>query len=359
MRIDKLRQIMPEKGIDLMVVTKPLDIEYLCSASCSSGMLFVLQQSLVLLTDYRYTAQVRDSVAGITVKDIANDPQNPYAEIARIVSGYERPRIGADGNLELLSQLIPNAEIRSQTGIVSSLRASKDAQEIEFISRACSITDSAFEDMLNWLRPGMTEREVAIRLEHAMKLDGADQPMAYDIVVASGKRSAYPHGKATGKVIEAGDILLLDFGCRYEGYCSDLSRTLFMGRATTQQQKVYETVISAQLSCIDMLRSGIDSASIDNAAFEYCVVSGYGEQYGRGVGHGVGLTVAEAPTLLDAPGFSVSVPIPEDAVLTIEPGIYIEGQFGVRVEDVLHVTASGSVNLVHATKDLIELGYTE
>jgi len=321
-------------------------------------MLFVLQQEMILLTDYRYAAIARDSVPGLTVVNMATDPDHPYATIGRIAAGFDHPRFRTDGSLELFRQMAPQAETEPLGDMIIRLRACKSKEEIAFIAKACEITDGAFCSLLNWIRPGLSEREIAIRLEYEMKCAGADQPMAYDIVVASGKRSAYAHAHASRREIEASDAVLLDFGCKYEGYCSDLSRTLFMGRATELQRTVYQTVLTAQEACIGMLRAGVDSALIDRTAFEVCAEAGFGDQYGMGVGHGVGLSIAEAPVMLDAPGFAVRVPICENAVLTIEPAIYLDGQFGVRIEDVLHVTADGAVNLVHAAKERTELGFS-
>jgi len=356
MKLEELRNFMDGR-FDALVVTDPLDIAYLTGASCSAAQLFVLQDDLILLTDYRYAAEARDLFPEINVVDMANDPVHPYATYGRVAARFAKPRFATQGDISLIAQTAPGALAEPLGNVIAGLRAAKTDEEIKKIKRACEIADIAFADLLGWIRPGQTEREVAIRLEMCMKQNGADQPMAYDIVVASGKRSAYAHGKATQKRIEPGDVVLLDFGCKYQGYCSDLSRTIFMGRAKEEQKHVYETVLEAQKNCIHALRVGVDSAAIDRIAYETCAAKGYGKQYGRGVGHGLGLTVAEAPVMIDMPGFFPAVPIPEHAVVTIEPAIYLEGSYGIRVEDVLHVTKESAVNLVTADKSLIELNF--
>ena len=357
MRLDQLRQRMKTDNLDILVITKELDMEYLCGIQCSSGMLFVLSEQAVLLTDYRYAAQARDTAPCLTVVDMAEDPVSPYATATRLAALFTNPRIGADAQRDLLGQLAPGAEVVPAGDIIVGMRAVKDQEEIQRIKGACEITGQAYLEMLCWLKPGMTEREVAIRLEHFMKTAGADQPMAYNIVVASGHRSAYAHARATHKVIEASDVVLLDFGCKFEGYCSDLSRTVVMGSASKEQLRVYKTIQNARHACIDLLAPGVDSALIDRTAQQVCADAGYLSQYGRGVGHGVGLSVAEAPVMLDAPGFAASAPIPRNAVVTIEPAIYLEGFFGMRLEDVFLVTDHGAQQLGDTHGDLIQLGY--
>ena len=356
MKLKNLRDFM-DGQFDALVITDPLDIAYLIGFQCSSAQLFVLQDELILLTDYRYAAEARDMVPGLTVIDMAKDPVHPYATYGRIAARFTAPRFASQGNISLISKLVPGVSAEPLGDIIANLRTSKTTEEIKRIKKACEITDIAFDDMLTWLHPGLTEREVAIRLEMCMKQNGADQPMAYAIVVASGKRSAYAHARASQKIIEQNDVILFDFGCKYEGYCSDLSRTIFMGKASEEQKHVYETVLEAQSHCIGALRAGIESASIDRIAYEACAANGYAENYGRGVGHGLGLTVAEAPAMIDMPGFFPNIPIPENAVVTIEPAIYLEGSYGIRIEDVLHVTENSAVNLVSASKSLIELNY--
>jgi Xaa-Pro aminopeptidase len=354
MKLEQLREYMDGR-YDVAVITDPVDIAYLTGFMCSAAQLFVLRDELILLTDYRYAAEARDTVAGLFVVDMAKDPAHPYMTYGRVAERFAHARFATQGDIGLISKLAPNASAKPLGDIISTLRASKTDDEINNIRKACEITDIAFADMLDWIRPDMTEREVAIRLESCMKKNGADQPMAYDIVVASGKRSSYAHARASHKIIERSDTVLFDFGCKYNGYCSDLSRTVFMGNATEEQKHVYNTVLSAQAKCIEKLKAGILSAEVDKTAFDICAANGYGESYGRGVGHGVGLTVAESPVMIDVPGFFPSVPIPENAVVTIEPAIYQEGSFGVRIEDLLHVKADKASNLTSASKALIEL----
>ena len=241
------------------------------------------------------------------------------------------------------------AAVRLEDG-VERLRVCKEDDEVHKIVAAQRIAEQALEEVLNDIKVGVTEKEIAARLTYLMLHYGAEN-MSFDPIVVSGANSSKPHGVPTEKPIEAGDFVTMDFGCIVDGYCSDMTRTVAVGHVTDEMQTVYDTVLNAQLAGIACCKAGVTGRDVDGAARKVIADAGYGDAFGHGFGHGVGLEIHEAPTA----GPRGEAPLPAGSIVTAEPGIYLPGRFGVRIEDMLYVIEDGCINLTEAPKQLVIL----
>ena len=241
-------------------------------------------------------------------------------------------------------------ELVPAQSLVNDLRAAKDEEEIALMKKAQEITDQAFDAILKFIQPGMTEQEIAARLQYEMLLRGADK-MSFDPIVVSGPNGSLPHGIPSEKKVQKGEFLTMDFGCKYGGYCSDMTRTIAIGEPTEEMRKVYDTVLKAQLAGIAKAKAGVPGKEIHNAAAKVIEDAGYGAYFGHGFGHSVGIEIHESP---NANGRD-ETPMPVGAAVSAEPGIYLPGKFGVRIEDVLIYTEEGNVDITKSPKELIIL----
>ena len=241
-------------------------------------------------------------------------------------------------------------ELLSGGGLLQELRASKNREELQYMQQAQDIAELALEDVLHIIRPGMTERQVMAELVYSMLRHGSEGN-SFDPIVVTGAKTSMPHGVPGDEVIQAGDFVTMDFGCIKGGYCSDMTRTVAVGRATEEMKNVYALVLKAQLAGIAVARAGIPGREIDAAARKVIKDGGYGEYFGHGFGHSLGLDIHEAPSA--NPGGEA--PMPEGAVCSAEPGIYLPGRFGVRIEDVMVLEKGGCRLLTKAKKELIIL----
>ena len=241
-------------------------------------------------------------------------------------------------------------ELKPLNDVLMKPRQIKTPEEIELLRQAEHIGDLAFEDILGILKPGMTELEVAAELEYSMKKHGAEG-FSFDTIAASGKNSSMPHAIPSEKKLENGDFLTMDFGCIYKGYCSDMTRTVCIGKASDEQKKIYNIVLSAQLAVLENLKPGMMCKDVDRIARDYITAQGYGEYFGHGLGHGVGLYIHESPAFNTRDTSIVKAGMIE----TDEPGIYLPNKFGVRIEDMILITEDGCEPLAHSPKNLIEL----
>jgi len=353
MELLKLRQEMMTRHYDLVRITDPLEMFYLVGIQPSSATLVVAKDRLYLLTDYRYKDEAKSLLDENAIVVDVQKLNSPIEFFLGIQEDYPHGTIAYNGSS--LEAYISGLKWVQDGTLLKELREVKSASEIANLQKACEITDAAFGHICQWIKPGMSEREVALEIEYFMKRKGADLSMAYDIVVASGIRSSFAHGRASSKIIESTDVVLFDFGCRYNGYCSDLSRTIFMGTPTEKQKDAYEALLKAQELAIKNVTVGTQSASLDELCRTTLTQDGFGEVYGTGLGHGVGLTVAEEPFLVDLPTYFKSVPLKVGHVLTVEPAVYFSGEFGIRIEDIIWLSEKGPINLVKAPKDIIAL----
>lgn len=250
--------------------------------------------------------------------------------------------------LEGLSISLPEFEFVPMCDICGEFRMIKSADEIEKIKAAQAITDGAFENILSFIREGVTETQIAAELEYYCKRNGGDG-MAFDTIAVSGPNSSLPHGVPSDNKIVKNSFITMDFGAKYQGYCSDMTRTVVFGTPTDEMKFIYDTVFKAQLAGIEAAKAGITGKACDAVARDIITAAGYGNCFGHSLGHSLGIEIHEAPRFAKV----WDRPVPANTVMTVEPGIYLEGKYGVRIEDMVLITADGCVNLTHSPKNLI------
>ncbi|SFL81441.1 M24 family metallopeptidase [Pelosinus propionicus] len=350
-RLIKLRKFMKEHQLDCMLIHKPENRHYFSGFSGSAGILLISNNENLLLTDFRYIEQatmqaaqyeiVRYHTVGKTLTEMIN-------KLGVFQIGFESDFVTYDGHQELINYLHSVNLIPVQ---LDALRMVKDESEIALIKKAVKIADDAFSRIMSFLKPGMTEQEVALELEYYMRQLGAEKP-AFDTIMASGKRGALPHGRASDKIIELGDFVTMDFGAVYKGYHSDITRTVCMGKATAKQKEIYEVVLAAQLAGVQAVTAGKIGKDVDAVARNIIIDAGFGEFFGHGLGHGLGLNIHEEPRLSPA---NIHTVLLKNMVVTVEPGIYLPDWGGVRIEDTVLVSDEGCQILTASSKQLIEL----
>ncbi|MBP2016670.1 Xaa-Pro aminopeptidase [Symbiobacterium terraclitae] len=353
-RLGRLRAAMAERGIDGLLVAKPENRAYLSGFTGSAGVLLITADRAVLVTDFRYTEQ---AAAQAPAFEVVKPESTNQALLARLVDetgirriGYEGDHLTVDDH-QSYRQAVSGCEWVSVTGLVEALRMIKDEIEIALMRRAAAIADEAFAQILPLIKPGVTERDLGLELEYRMRKLGAEG-VAFETIVASGVRSSLPHGHPTDKVIASGDLVTFDFGALYQGYCSDMTRTVMVGEPTDKQREIYGIVLEAQKRGVAACRPGITGKELDDVCRSYIAERGYGEHFGHGTGHGVGRFIHEGPRVSQRGGDVVLKP---GMVITVEPGIYLPGWGGVRIEDMLLVTESGAEPFTHTPKELLIL----
>lgn len=349
-RVNKLQGQLEANGIDGLLVTKRENIRYLSGFTGSSGVLVITAQSASFITDFRYTEQAASQVKGF---DIIEHKTSLIKSVAEVVTEQAVKRLGIEQDDMTVGQFRTyekEVELVETSGIVEKLRLIKDESEIKIMKEAAAIADAAFAHIQTFIRPGRTEKEVANELEMFMRAQGADSS-SFDMIVASGHRSALPHGVASDKVIEAGELVTLDFGAYYQGYCSDITRTLAIGDISDELRTIYDTVLRAQLAGVEGTKAGITGIEADALTRDVIKDAGYGEYFGHSTGHGLGMEVHEAPGL----SFRSETVLEPGMVVTIEPGIYIAGIGGCRIEDDVVVTETGNIRLTQSPKELITI----
>lgn len=349
-----VRAALQERELDALLVTSAPNIRYLCGFSGSAGMLLLTPADAVLVTDFRYASQAPAEV-GDTARTVI-ERTNVWDRLGRELAASSIGRLGVEGVHLTLRDARRLAELGRFTlepveDLVEGLRASKSPDEVAAIGRAIDVALGALAAVLPTVHRGDRELDVAARLEAALRQRGSEWH-PFPTIVASGPRSALPHARSTEREIAPGDWLLLDFGAQVDGYCADLTRTIVVGRkADSRQRDVYETVRQAQARAIGNIRAGMTGREADALARDVIAGHGFGEAFGHSLGHGLGLEVHEAPRL--AP--TVDAPLPAGAVVTVEPGIYLPGWGGVRLEDDVHLGPDGPVCLSDQRTELVEL----
>ena len=356
-RLNVLRKHLREQNLDGLVVINRNQVRYLTGFYGHEDLdgLFVLSGSkAILFTDFRYTDYAKKAVKGARVEVVTG------AKIAALTEYPEfgRPnfRLGYHAGtmtvaiLEQIKKTLPNALMVSAEDVFTGLGWVKDQGELASITKAVKIADVAFERILCLVAPGIRERDLAAELEYQMSVLGSEKP-AFDSAVVSGYRSAMPHGLPTSKKLEKGDFVTFDFGATVNGYVCDITRTVVVGKATSRQKKIYNIVLKAQLAAIRKIKAGASGKAVDKAARDLITKSGYGKNFGHGTGHGIGIEVHTGPSLSSR----VDHKLKAGNVITVEPGIYISGWGGVRIEDDVVVTRTGCRVLNRAPKKLLEL----
>lgn len=349
-KIARLRQHILEQNLDAVIITKPTNRRYLSGFTGSNGYLLMTTQENILLTDFRYTEQASKEAPDFKVIQYQMPLTNTLREL---ITKYKLSRIGLERETITLSVYeeftagIPGVELVSIPDPVDHLRRVKLPHELDCIKKAAEITDKAFLHILDFIRPGMTENEVAVELEFFMKRLGSEKN-AFEIIVASGERGALPHGVASSKIMNKGEMVTLDLGCVYQGYHSDMTRTIFLGQPEPAQREIYELVLRAQEAVLQAIQPGMTGMQADTIARNIISKAGYGDNFGHGLGHSVGLDIHEEPRL--AP-HDASILEP-GMVVTVEPGVYLPNWGGVRIEDLIVITSDGCDIISKATKKL-------
>lgn len=347
-RIDRLFEQLQEN--EAVFISSFPNIFYYSAFTSGDAYLLLTHNGKYLITDSRYTLQAKQQAKGFEILDIKYGFERVFAKAAEKYIGFEENSMNVREYKAFRMKLAENQDFVEMQRIIDKPRRIKDESEIIKISEAEKIGDEALSHILGVIREGMTEREIAVELEYFMKKRGASA-LSFDTIAASGARSAMPHGVASDKKLEKGDFLTLDFGCVYEGYCSDMTRTVVIGKASETQKEIYNIVLSAQKAAIEAIRAGAVCSEIDAAARKVITAAGYGDNFGHGLGHSVGIEIHENPS------FSPKCDdiLRSGNVITVEPGIYIEGFGGVRIEDLVLVRDNEAVNLTSSPKNLIEV----
>ncbi|MBQ8924459.1 MAG: aminopeptidase P family protein [Lachnospiraceae bacterium] len=384
--MNRLYEIMDADGLDALIITDGYNIHYLSGYGGHTGCMVITHKGRYILTDSRYTEQVtieapdfscvdikldgyakninniilRDCGAKKTSTDnfeqtncqqlnVDNGCKTSNLFVDKIVVGFENEEVSYKTFMSFKDNFDKSIELFSLDDKMNKLRVVKNGEELDKIAMAEHIGDMAFSHILDVLKPGMTEIEVAIELENHMRKNGASG-LSFDTIAASGKNSSLPHAVPTGRRLEEGDFLTMDFGCVYCGYCSDMTRTVYIGKTPSDKKRhVYETVLKAQLESMKLIKPGAKCSDIDKCARDIIADAGYDGYFGHGLGHSVGLFIHEEPRLspkcdeILRPGITI----------TVEPGIYIPGEFGVRIEDLVVVTEDGYKNFAGSPKELI------
>ncbi len=354
MAVDKLQAIIQEASYDAILLTgvenpaAAKNLRYITGYTGSYGFAIVGPDYKYFVSDFRYRDQVAEQVPDFTFKEIT---KGYLSVLLEIVEAHDIQSLGFDKRIryseyEQYEKL--GCELIPLDGVLESLRVSKTADEVAKIKKACEITDQALADILEKIQVGMTEKEVEVQLKNRMIELGADN--TWDrFIVASGPRGAMPHGMASDKVIQKGEMVTFDIGCSYQGYYSDLTRTVAMGEPSDKMKELYDIVKDAQQTCVDAAKAGITGRALDKVARDIIEAAGYGDHYKHGTGHGLGLDVHEEPRVSAAN----DKPLELGACVTIEPGIYISGLGGVRIEDDVILTEDGCIVLNEFTKELL------
>ncbi len=352
----KIAARLEAHDLDAMLLTGEANRFYASGfhSAGTDGVALVTRRKAYYFTDSRYTEAAARCVQGAELREIGRG-RGYAALIGEVIAEHQIRRMGFEDaymtvqdweryRKALSCELVPAAELLRQ------LRMVKDEEELEAMVAAQRIAERALADILEEIRPGVTEKEIAARLQYLMLHYGASD-MSFDPIVVSGPNGSLPHGVPSEKEIRQGEFVTMDFGCICHGYCSDMTRTVAVGYATEEMQRVYQTVFSAQLAGIAAAKAGLTGREVDGAARAVIEAAGYGDYFGHSFGHGVGVEIHESP---NASPMNDS-PLPVGAVISAEPGIYLPGKLGVRIEDVILLTEDGCKNITKAPKDLIVL----
>lgn len=354
-RLKKLLEKLKIENLETLLVSNEKNVSYISGFTGDSSILLVSEKGKYLITDFRYIEQAEVECPEFEI--IKYDRSLGFREqlVNKLVQNigvqrmcFEQDEVNFTGYEYMVEhidvELIPTKEI------VEDLRYIKDAEEIECTKKAAQIADQAFSKILDFIKPGLTEKEVATELEYYMKKAGADG-IAFETILLSGVKTSLPHGKPSDKKIEEGDFITLDFGALYNGYRSDMTRTIVVGKINQEQEKIYNIVKEAQEKALNSIRAGVMGSATDKIARDIIGNEGYRDNFGHGLGHGVGLVIHEEPFM----GPTCTRELKENCVVTVEPGIYIPNWGGVRIEDTVVVTKDGCEILTKSSKELIIL----
>ncbi len=353
-RFDKIAARLGDYGLDAMMITSEPNRLYATGFHSTAGMAIVTTAGSYFFTDSRYIEAASKRIDNCHI--LENTREKPMSMLAEeVIARHGIKRLGFEESYttveeydlwreKLSCELVPAA------GLLGELRAVKDQGEIDTMIAAQRIAEKALTEVLNFIKVGRTEKEIAAFLQYQMLLGGAEK-MSFDPIVVSGANSSMPHGVPTDKPVASGDFITMDFGCIYGGYCSDMTRTVAVGSVTEEMDKVYHTVLRAQLEGIAATKAGVAGKTVHEAGAAVIREAGYGAYFGHGFGHSLGVEIHESPNASPAN----DKPLPAGAVISAEPGIYLPGRFGVRIEDVVVVKEGGCEDITLAPKELLIL----
>lgn len=352
MKLEKVRKELKSQNLDAILITNSFNRHYLSNFTGSSGNLLITLEQAILLTDFRYTEQATNQAKDF---DIVEHNGPILAEIKKQLNKYNVKSLAFEENQVTFQQYTEfnkelDVELVPTSNIVENIRIIKTQDELLIMQEAANIADNAFREILNYIKPGVKEIDVSNELERLMREQGATSS-SFDTIVASGYRGALPHGVASDKEIQTGELVTMDFGALYKNYCSDITRTIAVGDINDELNNIYDTVLQAQLRGVSGVKAGITGDEADALTRDYITEKGYGEYFGHSTGHGLGLEVHEEPRL--AKGSNIV--LKENMVVTIEPGVYVPNVGGCRIEDDIIVTTEGNTRLTHSDKELIIL----
>ncbi len=348
-RTEKLRKGLEALHIEAALIFEPHNIYYMTGFKGGEGCAVITKDKAYLTTDFRYIEQAQKESPDWEIVRV----DNPSKDLSGFIEGLGIKYVGFEEEFVSFSTYtnlkgsMKGIELVPLNGLIEDIRRVKDEEEIKNIAKAQSLAEEALTYVKSMIRPGITERQLALELEFYIKKKGASG-LSFDTIVASGLRSSLPHGQPTDKAVEEGDFVTIDFGIIWDWYCSDMTRTYAVGKISDKQREIYDVVLEAQLTALEGTKAGMTGADVDKLARDVIEKHGYGEYFGHGLGHGVGLQIHELP-MVNRRG---TKPLQENSIITCEPGIYIPGLGGVRIEDILVVKDNGILNLTHIGKKL-------
>jgi Xaa-Pro aminopeptidase len=334
-----------ERELDCLLVSNLVNVRYLTGFTGTNGACIVTPEERLFLTDFRYVERAEQEVHGFERATIGRDMLGDLASRLRGRAGFDDAHVTVRAYRKLKEKLPEGAELVAAGGLVERLRAVKDAEELRTMAAAAQLADSVYEHMCGRGLRGRTERDVALDLEHELRVRGAEDP-AFPVIVAAGANAALPHATPRDVEIPGGTLVVVDMGARFDGYCSDCTRTFATGELDGEASVVYELVRGAQEEALGAVRAGAECRAVDAVARDVIEAAGHGERFGHGLGHGVGLEVHEEPRLTK----TAEGELEAGNAVTVEPGVYIPGRFGVRIEDLVAVTDEGCEILTGLTK---------
>ncbi len=348
---DRLTERLPDAGIDVLLVTDLINVRYLTGYTGSNGIVLIGADTRTFITDFRYVEQAAEEV--YPAFDRRRSTQHLLEGVDEALGaidlrlGFEAAHMSVSEHAQLRELLPSRVEVVPTSGLVEGLRAVKQADEVAAIKAATALADEAFEQLVAGGLTGRTERELGLTLDFEMRRLGAERP-SFDPIVAAGPHGALPHARPRNELVPGGALVVIDWGAQLDGYCSDCTRTVATGAIDGDAQEIYELVLDAQLAALEEVQPGAVGRDVDSVPRAAITAGGHGEHFGHGLGHGVGLEVHEAPRLSQASEGELA----PGNVVTVEPGIYIPGRFGVRIEDLVVVTDDGCEILTSVSKEL-------
>ncbi|MFW6381114.1 MAG: M24 family metallopeptidase [Bacillota bacterium] len=352
-RIQAVRSLLKEHELDGLLVDSGVNRFYLTGFTGTAGRVLFTPDHSYFITDFRYREQAEQQTEGYQILEINKEKE---ARIGQVLADEGVSRLGFEASsvtvtlLENYREHFPDIELEATKDLIEGLRLLKQQQEVARIEEAIDIAEKGFKHILEYIEPGMTEREIGLELEYFMKKAGGTAN-AFDFIVASGYRSSLPHGVASDKRVRQGELITIDFGTVSQGYCSDMTRTFVLGQATGRQREIYELVLEAHLKVIEEIKPGMSGREADALARDLIKEAGYGDNFGHGLGHGLGIEVHEQPRL----SYTSETTLEPGMVVTDEPGIYLPDWGGVRIEDDLLITEDGCRVLNSLDKEFFEL----